>query len=73
MSNDGELIDVWRVGYFQSGEFVRIVFDDRSEAIEHAENVLGNIFEELCEDGQETITIERTKMLRSEYDGLEDL
>jgi hypothetical protein len=62
--NDGEMIDVWIVS--------AIVFIDRDEAIEFAENVLSNIFEELEEEDFGNLTIERAKMTRTEYDELKE-
>ena len=51
----------------------RIVFDDQSEAIEYANEVLEVLFDKLGENDCDMLTIERSKMKRSIYDKLEDL
>ena len=79
MTNDsGEIDDsdiemqVWYVSPDKQGENNEIVFDNRDEAEDYAENVLSNRFDNLDDDCEETVTIRRGKMRRSKYESLED-
>ena len=73
MTNQDEEIIVWYVSPDKSGSQARIVFDDRQEAIEYAEEVLEVLFDGLGEGDCDTLTVERGKMKRSAYDKLEDV
>ena len=70
MTNSDHEIDVWCVSPDISG---KIVFDDRQEAIEYANEVLAVLFDGLGEGDCDTLTVERGKMKRSGYDKLEDV
>lgn len=70
--DNGELIDVWRVSPNRQGEQDVIVFDDLEEAVSYARDVLTNVFERLGVYEIQQMVIERSRMLRSNYDGLED-
>lgn len=72
MSNQDDEIDVWSVTPDKSGSQARIVFDDQNEAIEYAEEVLEVLFDGLGEEDSDTLTVERGKMKRSDYNKLED-
>ena len=72
MSNPDDEIDVWYVTPDNTGSQTRIAFDDRSEAIEYANEVLGVLFDGLGEGDCDTLTVERGKMKRSAYDKLEE-
>jgi hypothetical protein len=78
MANDSDEIDdgeiemqVWYVSPDKQGKNNEIVFDNQDEAEDYAEHVLGNRFENLDDDIEETVTIRRGKMLRSKYESLE--
>lgn len=73
MTNQDDEIDVWYVNPDKSGAQARIVFDDRQEAIEYAEEVLEVLFDGLGEGEFDMLTVERGKMKRSAYDKLEDV
>ena len=73
MTNSDDEIDVWYVSPDKSGSQARIVFDDRQEAIEYANEVLEVLFDGLGEGDSDTLTVERGKMKRSAYDKLEDV
>ena len=73
MTNPDDEIDVWYVTPDKSGAQNRIVFDDRQEAIEYANEVLAVLFDGLGEGDSDTLTVERGKMKRSAYDKLEDV
>ena len=73
MSDTDDDIDVWYVTPDKSGSQARIVFDDRQEAIEYAEEVLEVLFDGLGEGDCDTLTVERGRMKRSVYDKLEDV
>ena len=73
MSDTDEEIDVWHVTPDKSGSQARIVFDDRQEAIEYAEEVLEALFDGLGEEDSDTLTVERGKMKRIVYGKLEDV
>lgn len=73
MTNPDDEINVWYVTPDKSGAQNRIVFDNQSEAIEHANEVLEVLFDKLGENDCDMLTIERSKMKRSIYDKLEDL
>ena len=72
MENDSEEMQVWYVSPDKQGKSNEIVFDNREEAEGYAENVLSNLFDDLDDDCEETVTIRRGKMLRSKYESLED-
>ena len=73
MTNPDDEIDVWYVSPDKSGAQARIVFDDRQEAIEYAEEVLEVLFGGLGEEDCDMLIVERGKMKRSAYDKLEDV
>ena len=73
MTNPDDEIDVWYVTPDKSGAQTRIVFDDRQEAVEYANEVLEVLFDGLGEGDSDTLTVERGKMKRSAYDKLEDV
>ena len=73
MTNSDDEIDVWYVTPDKSGSQSRIVFDDQTEAIEYAEEVLEALFDGLGEGDCDMLTVERGKMKRSAYDKLEDV
>ena len=73
MTNPDDEIDVWYVTPDKSGSQTRIVFDDRQEAVEYANEVLEVLFDGLGEGDSDTLTVERGKMKRSAYDKLEDV
>ena len=78
MTNQDDEIDVWYVNPDKSGAQNRIVFDDRQEAIEYANEVLEVLFDglgegDLLDCDSDTLTVERGKMKRSVYDKLEDV
>jgi hypothetical protein len=72
MANEDDEIQVWYVSPDKEGKNNEIVFDDREEFEDYAENVLSNLFEDLDGECEETVTIRRGKMLRSIYESLED-
>lgn len=72
MSNQDDEIEVWYVTPDKTGAQSRIVFDDRDEAIEYAEDVLEVLFDGLGEEDSDMLTVERGKMKRIVYDKLED-
>ena len=73
MTNPDDEIDVWYVTPDKSGAQTRIVFDDRQEAVEYANEVLEVLFDGLGEGDCNALTVERGKMKRSAYDKLEDV
>ena len=78
MTNPDHEIDVWCVSPDKSGSQARIVFDNQSEAIEYANEVLEVLFDglgegDLLDFDSDTLTVERGKMKRSAYDKLEDV
>ena len=73
MTNPDDEIDAWYVTPDKSGAQARIVFDDRQEAIEYANEVLAVLFDGLGEGDSDTLAVERGKMKRSAYDKLEDV
>ena len=78
MTNSDDEIDVWYVTPDKSGSQSRIVFDDQSEAIKYANEVLEVLFDglgegDLLDFDSDTLTVERGKMKRSAYDKLEDV
>ena len=73
MTNPDDEIDVWYVTPDKSGSQTRIVFDDRQEAVEYANEVLEVLFDGLGEGDSDTLAVERGKMKRSAYDKLEDV
>jgi hypothetical protein len=73
VTNPDDEIDVWYVTPDKSGAQNRIVFDDRQEAIEYAEEVLEVLFDGLGEEDCDMLIVERGKMERSAYDKLEDV
>ena len=73
MTNPDDEIDVWYVTPDKSGSQSRIVFDDQTEAIEYAEEVLEALFDGLGEGDCDMLTAERGKMKRGVYDKLEDV
>lgn len=73
MTNPDDEIDVWYVTPDNTGSQNRIVFDDQSEAIEYANEVLEVLFDGLGENDCDMLTIERSKMKRSAYNKLEDV
>jgi len=72
MANDSDEIQVWYVGPDKAGNNNEIVFDNRGESESYAVHVLSNLFDDLDDDCEETVTIRRGKMLRSKYESLED-
>ena len=73
MTNPDDEIDVWYVTPDKSGAQTRIVFDDRQEAIEYANEVLESLFDGLGEDDCDMLIVEHGRMKRSVYDKLEDV
>ena len=73
MTNPDDEIDVWYVSPDKSGAQARIVFDDRQEAIEYANEVLAVLFDGLGEDDCDMLIVEHGRMKRSVYDKLEDV
>jgi hypothetical protein len=74
MANDDDdlLMQVWYVSPDKEGDNNQIVSDNREEAEDYAEHVLSILFDVLDDDCEETVTIRRGKMLRSEFESLED-